>query len=194
MSGAAGSVADTRERLRRLEPLIGQLEDAGQLDDAAAMRLARDLAEHALEQRPRAETPVLLTTRQAGRALGVSIQTIRNWVTAGRLPAEKRGVRTMIPRQALLEEIERSRVHPVDGERSPEEQAAIVARRQQLLAALPPEIVGPLDALHEKMERGEPLTPDEQSRIVALEHDMADAAAGILTDEIKRLRSGKPAA
>jgi excisionase family DNA binding protein len=194
MSGAAGSVADTRERLRRLEPLIGQLEDAGQLDDAAAVRLARDLAEHALEQRPRAETPVLLTTRQAGRALGVSIQTIRNWVTAGRLPAEKRGVRTMIPRQALLEEIERSRVHPVDGERSPEEQAAIVARRQQLLAALPPEIVGPLDALHEKMERGEPLTPDEQGRIVALEHDMAKAAARILTDEIERLRSGKPAA
>jgi excisionase family DNA binding protein len=176
MSGAAGSVADTRERLRRLEPLIGQLEDAGQLDDAAAVRLARDLAEHALEQRPRAETPVLLTTRQAGRALGVSIQTIRNWVTAGRLPAEKRGVRTMIPRQALLEEIERSRVHPVDGERSPEEQAAIVARRQQLLAALPPEIVGPLDALHAKMERGEPLTPNEQGRIVALEHDMAKAA------------------
>jgi hypothetical protein len=43
------------------------------------------------------------------------------------------------------------------------------------------------------MERGEPLTP-EQGRIVALEHDMAKAAARILTDEIERLRSGKPAA
>jgi len=194
MSGAAGSVADTRERLRRLEPLIGQLEDAGQLDDAAAVRLARDLAERALENSPRAEPQALLTTRQAGRALGVSIQTIRNWVAAGRLPAEKRGVRTMIPRRALLEEIERSRVHPTDGERSPGEQAAIVARRQHLLAGLPPEIVRPLDALHEKMERGEPLTPDEQGRMVALEHDMAEAAARILTDEIQRLRSGKPAA
>jgi excisionase family DNA binding protein len=186
MSGAAGSVADTRERLRRLEPLIGQLENAGQLDDAAAVRLARDLAERSLDQTPRAETRVLLTTRQAGRALGVSIQTIRNWVAAGRLPAEKRGIRTMIPRQALLEEIERSRVLPTDGERSPGEQAAIVARRKHLLAALPPEIARPLDALHEKMERGEPLTPDEQGRMVALEHDMAGAAARILTDEIER--------
>jgi len=194
MSGAAGSVADTRERLRRLEPLIGQLEDAGQLDDAAAVRLARDLAERALESSPRAEPQALLTTRQAGRALGVSIQTIRNWVAAGRLPAEKRGVRTMIPRQALLDEIERSRAHPAPAERSPEERAAIAAEGHRLLAALPREIVGPLDALHEKMERGEPLTADEQARMAALERDMTEAAARILTDEIQRLKSGKPAA
>ena len=194
MSGAAGSVADTRERLRRLEPLIGQLEDAGQLDDAEAVRLARDLAERALDQTPRAETRVLLTTRQAGRALGVSIQTIRNWVAAGRLPAEKRGVRTMIPRQALLDEIERSRARSAPAERSPEERAAIAAEGHRLLAALPREIVGPLDTLHEKMERGEPLTADERARMAALERDMTEAAARILTDEIQRLKSGKPAA
>jgi excisionase family DNA binding protein len=194
MSGAAGSVADTRERLRRLEPLIGQLEDAGQIDDAAAVRLARDLAERALDNSPRAEPQALLTTRQAGRALGVSRQTIRNWVAAGRLPAEKRGVRTMIPRQALLDEIERSRAHHAPAERSPEERAAIAAEGHRLLAALPREIVGPLDALHEKMERGEPLTADEQARMAALERDMTEAAARILTDEIQRLKSGKPAA
>jgi excisionase family DNA binding protein len=194
MSGAAGSVADTRERLRRLEPLIGQLEDAGQLDDAAAVRLARDLAERALDNSPRAEPQALLTTRQAGRALGVSRQTIRNWVAAGRLPAEKRGVRTMIPRQALLDEIERSRAHHAPAESSPEERGAIAAEGHRLLAALPREIVGPLDALHEKMERGEPLTADEQARMAALERDMTEAAARILTDEIQRLKSGKPAA
>ena len=188
------SGVDTRARLRRLEPLISRLEQAGQLDDAAAVRLARDLAEQALDQPPRAEPPALLTTRQAGRVLGVSIQTIRNWVAAGRLPAEKRGVRTMIPRQAVLDEIERSRARPAPAQRSPEEQAAIAAESQRLLAALPPEIVGPLDALHAKMERGEPLTPDEQARMVALERDMAEAAARILTDEIRRLKSDKPAA
>jgi excisionase family DNA binding protein len=194
MSGAAGSVADTRERLRRLEPLIGQLEDAGQIDDAAAVRLARDLAERALDNSPRAEPQALLTTRQAGRALGVSRQTIRNWVAAGRLPAEKRGVRTMIPRQALLDEIERSRAHHAPAERSPEERAAIAAEGHRLLAALPREIVGPLDALHEKMERGESVTADELARMAALERDMTEAAARILTDEIQRLKSGKPAA
>src|SRR5690242_11252335 len=82
--------------------------------------------------------------RQAGRVLGVSIQTIRNWVAAGHLPAEKRGVRTMIPRQALLEEIERSRARPASPQRSPAELAAMAAESQRLLAALPAEIVGPL--------------------------------------------------
>ena len=194
MSGAAGSVAEARQRLRRLEPLIGQLEQAGQVDDAAAVRLARDLAQQALDQPPRAEPPAPLTTRQAGRALGVSIQTIRNWVAAGRLPAEKRGVRTMIPRQALLDEIERSRVRTAPAERSPEEQAAIAAEGQRLLAALPPEIVAPLDALHDKMECGEQLSPEEQARMVALEREMTEAAARILINEIDGLRSGKPAA
>jgi hypothetical protein len=118
---------------------------------------------------------------------------LSNWVAAGRLPAEKRGVRTMIPRQALLDEIERSRAHPALVERSPEERAAIAAEGHRLLAALPREIVGPLDALHEKMERGEPLTADEQARMAALERDMTEAAARIQADEIQRLKSGKPA-
>ena len=52
---------------------------------------------------------LLLTTGEAGLALGLSDHRVRSWVAAGRLPAGKRGVRTMIPRDAVLEEIERSR-------------------------------------------------------------------------------------
>jgi hypothetical protein len=100
----------------------------------------------------------------------------------------------MTPRQALLDEIERSHTHPAPAERSPEERAAIAAEGHRLLAALPREIVGPLDALHEKIERGEPLTADEQARMAALKRDMTEAAVRILTDEIQRLKSGKPAA
>src|SRR5437870_4591495 len=128
-------VTRARQRLRRLDPVIVALERAGQAEDAAAVQLARDLAERALSAGLADGARSLLTTRQAGRALGVSIQTIRNWVATGRLPAERRGVRTMIPRQAVLDEIDRSRA-PAAAPRDPDEEAAIVAQRKRLLAAL----------------------------------------------------------
>lgn len=53
----------------------------------------------------------LLTTGQAARALGLSVQTVRNWVASGRLPGVMRGVRVMVPREAVLAEIRRSVVH-----------------------------------------------------------------------------------
>jgi len=107
------SPAEAWDQLRHLGPVIDDLERTGQAEGAAAVRRARELAESALRGSRHTEPPALLTTRQAGRVLGVSIQTVRNWVAAGRLPAEKRGVRTMIPRQAVLDEIERSRAWPV---------------------------------------------------------------------------------
>jgi len=180
-------VAQVRARLSRLEPVIRSLEDAGQTEDAAAVRLARRLAERALRQQ---DDPALLTTRQAGRALGVSIQTIRNWVEAGRLAAERRGTRTMIPRQVVLDEIDRSRARPSVSVRSAEDESAIVARRQRLLARLPQDIVDQLRRLHDQMEAGEELTADELERLVDLEDAMAAAAANVMRDEIVALDAG----
>jgi excisionase family DNA binding protein len=191
MSSIPTTAAEAWTRLRALEPLIHDLQRSGHAEAAAAVQLARDLAEEALAARGRstAETPQLLTTRQAGRALGVSIQTIRNWIAAGRLVAVKRGVRTMIPRQAVLDEIERSRAHLDHAEAA----EAGIARRKRLLAALPREVVGPLDALHDKMERGEPLSEDERARMIALEQEMIVAAERLLVDE-ERQRGGHTAA
>src|SRR5262245_48017166 len=93
------SMADAETQLRRVREHIEELLRAGRTADAAAVRFVRDLAEQVLaEQWPRRPRE-LLTTGQAGLALGISDQTVRNWVAAGRLPAVKRGVRTMIPRQ-----------------------------------------------------------------------------------------------
>src|SRR3954470_12978042 len=99
-------------QLRRVQDCIEELESAGRDEDAEAVKLVKGLAERAVaEQRPD-HVRDLLTTGQAALALGLSDQTVRNWVAAGRLDAVKRGVRTMIPRQAILDEIERSRVRP----------------------------------------------------------------------------------
>jgi excisionase family DNA binding protein len=172
-----------RAHLQRLDPVIRSLEAAGQAEDAAAVRLAKRLAERALGQE---QAPPLLTTRQAGRVLGVSIQTIRNWADAGRLRTERRGTRTMVPRQAVMNEIERSRARPT---RTEPDDDAILARRKRLLASLPRDVVEPLNQLHERLEAGEDLTADELGRMIELEDAMAAAAARAMEAELRELQS-----
>jgi len=89
----------------------------------------------------------LLTTGQAGRVLGVSIQTIRNRVVDERLTAEKVGARTMVSRQAVLDEIEKSRLPAID--RDAAAAAALVVRRKRSLGALPADVVDPLGTAHQ---------------------------------------------
>jgi excisionase family DNA binding protein len=193
-------------RLLRVQAHIDELRRTGRTADAEAVAFVRDLAEQALAAAgPRRSTRQreLLTTGDAGLALGISDQTVRNWVAAGRLPAVKRGIRTMIPREAIIAEIERSRVrpqqsqhpnrantydqddqeeHPVasgvpDAATTHEVSPASLAWRQALLAALPREIVERLDALHTRRQDGQPLTAKEEAEMIRLERQMADAAA-----------------
>jgi excisionase family DNA binding protein len=172
-----------RIRLQRLDPVIRSLEAAGHTEDAAAVRLAKRLAERVLgPQQP----PELLTTRQAGRVLGVSIQTIRNWAHAGRLRTERRGTRTMVPRQVVLDEIERSRAQmqpPALNDK------ASLPYRQGLLAQLPRDIVEPLNELHDRLESGEDLSADDLGRLIELEDAMAAAAAVVMQAKLRETQS-----
>jgi excisionase family DNA binding protein len=51
----------------------------------------------------------LLTTTVAGDVLGVSGQTIKNWVRQGQLPGYRVGGRIMVPRDVLAEYVRRAR-------------------------------------------------------------------------------------
>ena len=97
----------------------------------------------------------------------------------------------MSPREAVLEEIERSRLRPQQAEPAPDQGAASLAWRRELLAALPREVVERLDALHEDLAEGRELTVDEASEMARLEREMADAAARHLRGIIRRGRAGK---
>ncbi len=183
------SFADARTHLRRVREHIEELRRTGCDDAAEAVAFVRDLAEQALAKRRSTGLRNLLTTGEAGLALGVSDQTVRNWATAGRLPALKRGARTMIPREAVLEEIERSRVRPQETS-PPDTDTASPAGRRELLAALPREVVRRLDELHERLEDGQELTRYEVAEMARLEREMADAAARHLQGIILRRRAG----
>lgn len=87
-----------------------------------ARRTARELRQRGEDERARAiDTLVaaarqdaprslnLLTTTEAGDVLGVSGQTIKNWVRQGRLRGFRLGGRIMIARDVLSEYVARAR-------------------------------------------------------------------------------------
>lgn len=188
---ATPSLVDAEEQLHRVREHVAELRRMGRVEDADAVSFVRDLAEQALAGHRSAPTRDLLTTGATGLALGISDQTVRNWVAAGRLPAVKRGVRTMIPREAVVDEIERSRVQPSKQPApTPKEEAAQLAWRRELLAALPREIVARLDELHDKLEDERELSAEEQAEMARLERQMADAAAHHLEGIIRRRPTG----
>lgn len=186
----ARSLGDAEPRLQRVGRHIAELRRAGRDEDAEAVGFVRDLAEAALRGLREGEHRELLTTGEAALALGLSNQTVRNWVAAGRLPAVRRGVRTMVPRAAVADEIERSRARPGEASATPVSVDATVAARRDLLAALPRDTVARLTHLHDKQEEGQVLTTAEAAEMARLEQDMADAAARHLRRVIRRGRAG----
>lgn len=184
------SMTDATARLQRVGSHIEELRQSGRDADADAIAFVRDLAELALAEHGELGRRELLTTGQAGLALGVSDQTVRNWVAAGRLPAVRRGTRTMVPRDAVLEEIERSRIGPQKGLPTSDDEAAITAGRRDLLQALPRSIGERLRVLHEQLEAGHEMTVEKQAELARLEREMADAAARHLQDVVRRNRVG----
>ncbi len=96
----------------------------------------------------------------------------------------------MIPREAVLEEIERSRVRPRPAAPTSGQEAASLGWRRELLAALPREVVERLDTLHGRLEDGQELTPDEMAEMARLEREMADAAARHLQGIVGRGQAG----
>lgn len=176
---------DAAARLRRVQIYVEELRRLGSTAEAEDVQFAHDLAEQVLAARGDGRPRDLLTTGQVALALGLSDQTVRNWVASGRLPAVRRGVRTMIPSEAVRVEIERSVVRSPRPEASAQETPGVDWHRQ-LLAALPSDITARLNALHDKLEDGRALSGAEQNEMAHLDREMADAAAGILTRVIRQ--------
>lgn len=110
----------------RAERLLAELRQRG--DDQPA-----EVIEAVLREAQDAQTQHLdlLTSTQAGELIGVTGQTIKNWVREGRLEAYRIGGRVMIPREAVATYVARARTS-LDLEEVPDEEAArLVAEGRQ---------------------------------------------------------------
>lgn len=74
-----------------------RLEERGQQDDA---RVIEQLVQRILASEPKSERPYY-TVSEAAKLVGVSGQTIKNWVSRGMLKGYRLGSRVMIPRVEL---------------------------------------------------------------------------------------------
>jgi len=119
----------------------------------------------------------LLTTGQAARALGVSIQTIKNWAAEGRLETVKLGGRTMVVRESLLDYLETIRASsnrrpsPVTGESNAEAE-----QRNFIQAGFPDDLVRRIQELVDAMENRN-LTSEEERELGQLERESARISA-----------------
>lgn len=121
--------------------------------------------------------PELLTTGQAARALGVSVQTIKNWAGAGKLKTIRLGGRTMVVRESLLAYLDGLRAEqaaspPRRRTESPDE----TARRTFIQMGFPQTMLDRLRELVEAMEE-RMLTPAEAAELDRLEAESARISA-----------------
>lgn len=90
---------DTEKLMERALDAQRRLEAQGLRDEA---RVMRDLIAEVQALQPQSERQ-FYTTAEAGRLIGVTPQTIKNWVARGLLAGYRLGGRIVIPRAALDE-------------------------------------------------------------------------------------------
>jgi excisionase family DNA binding protein len=133
--------------------------------------------------------PDLLTTGQAARALGVSVQTIKNWAAAGKLRTTRLGGRTMVDREGLLaylDGLRTARASDLAGPRRETEDEA--TQRAFIQAAFPPNLIERLRELVDAME-DRSLSPDEAAELERLEAESARISAERLRQWIQARRA-----
>ena len=94
----------TEQTLKVARTAAAELRRRGDIEGARAIDALVEVA-----VRETLPTLDLLTTTQAGDLLGVTGQTIKNWVRRRQLPGYRVGGRIMIPKEAVTEYVRRAR-------------------------------------------------------------------------------------
>ena len=175
------------------QDVVEDLVARGAQDQAAAIERLISTAASTLGTGPKEGPRELLTTGQAARALGVSVQTIKNWANAGQLQAVRLGGRVMVHHEALLHYLDRiRRGRPASENQSGPESQASVEQREFVYAGYPREKIERIRALSDKMETGQVLTQDEETQPAQLEGEFVGISHVRLNEWVNlRRKDGK---
>lgn len=158
--------------------LAADLHAHGRDEQARALEAVLDLAASALVGHSSSvRSREYLTTSQAAATLGVTRQTIKNWVQAGRLRGVELGGRTLLHRDEVQAQLDRLlSARPRATQASAPSEDAVRADYEALLQAVPPDSLQRLEQLHTRLEQGLPLSRQERSEMVTLERQVTRAA------------------
>jgi excisionase family DNA binding protein len=144
--------------------------------------LARALDSEAPEAGLRSE---FLTSGRAARALGVSPQTIKNWVAAGNLRGVRLGGRLLVPRAAIQAYLDQLREAQRQAPRPTRERAAAALRQhERAIAGLPAEAVARYEELNEKLQDGRRMSRHEREEMAALARELATLSTQRMAERI----------
>lgn len=158
----------TVQEIRRANELVGRLRARREEVDAALVERILNQA-LALSGRPQVAAREYLTTGQTARILGVSLQTIKNWVAAGELSGRRVGGRLMIRREdvsAYLDRLAARRSHPLPP--SPSEAEAAVRQHEAIAGGLPTEQLARYEELSDRIREGQRLSDDERAELASI--------------------------
>jgi excisionase family DNA binding protein len=127
-----------------------------------------------------------MTTGEAAGLIGVSLQTIKNWVRQGRLVGSRVGGRTLVTRasvQAFFDSLS-SAPQRAEGD----DVAAAEAADDQLEASLPDGLISRVETLLERARAGQKLSSSERQELRRLAHAGTTAATRRTRDLASRRR------
>lgn len=177
------------EDIRLVEETARDLYALGQADRAKAIEAVLAAATSALVGQAPIASRDYITTHEAARALAVPYRTVRGWVDRGELVAVRVGNRELVSREGLLAFLDRLRGARPRGEAAPSPTGAAGAQHDWLVASLPADKVARQAALHEQLEDEGRLSRAQRAELVALEREIADAAAVRLEEWISQAKA-----
>jgi excisionase family DNA binding protein len=125
-----------------------------------------------------------MTTGEAAGLIGVSLQTIKNWVRQGRLVGTRVGGRTLVTRasvQAFFDALP-SAPEPIESD----DVSTAGAADRELMAHLPDGLVQRVETLLDRARSGQQLSPSEHQELRRLAQAGTTAATGHTRDRLAR--------
>lgn len=162
---------------------IRELREAGDADRAAMLTAVLEAATAAVTSRRTGGPRPFMTTGEVARALGVSVQTVKNWGDAGRLRVVQMGGRHYVAREDLLAYLDGLRTRPL----SPGPFDGPGVDDARVRAVLPASLVARIDELQDAVERGESLEGAAAEELRGLE----ETAARLTAEHLKTARPAR---
>lgn len=143
-------------------------------EDRAAAAIERLMREALVSPDPHAALAGYMTTGEAARLIGVSVQTIKNWVDQGRLAGSRVGGRTLVTRRSVQEFFDS--LGTATEESEDEDVDSAEAADRTLRESLPSGLADRVEALLDRQRAGQELSASERKELRQLAH--AGTAAG----------------
>ena len=152
-------------------------------DERAANAVERLMQEALVSPDPRAALGGYMTTGEAARLIGVSPQTIKNWVAQGRLTGSRVGGRMLVTRRSVQGFFDSLGTAP----ESPQDDDVEAAETEygHLMEELPAGLADRVEALLDRQRAGHELSASERTELRRLAREGTSAAT-------RRLRARIP--